>query len=288
MMNKAKKILFWFIAILVLCYGALLVYMVTNETSFVFHPNYTTRDVKPPHDSLQLNYKSVETITEDGIKLKGWMIFTKDTINTFKWIIFFHGNAGNVSDMGYPERYARLNKIGANVICFDYRGYGASDGTPSEQGLYKDGVAVYNYLKSTQNVADSNIVLYGYSLGSGVATEMATRFPAKALILEGAYLSVPDVGQELYPFIPVNLVAQNKFDNKLKITKITKPVLFIHSPEDKQIPYAHGQKLYEMANEPKYFSKVSGGHIDAQLQDMFFYINIKKFLTDISFLQTAN
>ncbi|MBY0424830.1 MAG: alpha/beta hydrolase [Cytophagales bacterium] len=268
-----------FVAIVAVGYLGIIGWFIANETSIVFHPDYTTRTVGTPPDSLHLNFKPVTLTTSDQVELKGWEVYSPLAEPNAMWVLFFHGNAGNVSDMGYPQRYAGWASLGYNTLAIDYRGYGASQGTPSEMGLYTDALTAYNYLVQTKKIPAQRIVIYGYSLGSGPATELASNVAARALILEGAYTSVPDVGAELYPFLPIELMASNKFANRLKIDKINKPLLIFHAKADAQIPFAHGQRLYDLAKSPKQFIELKGGHIDAQFVDRDkMYTGMKKFL----------
>jgi fermentation-respiration switch protein FrsA (DUF1100 family) len=268
--------------VIVLIYGGIIAWFISNETSIVFHPDYTTRSLGTPPDSLHLNFKPVTLTTSDKVAIKGWEIISPNADTSATWILFFHGNAGNVSDMGYPQRYAGWAGLGYNTLSMDYRGFGASEGKPTEKGLYIDAQTAYNYLVNEKGVTPSNIVIYGYSLGTGIATELATKVPAKALVLEGAYTSIPDIGAELYPFLPINWMASNKFENKSKITKINTPVLFLHAKDDAQIPFAHGQKLFALAKEPKKFVELTGGHINAQFVDREkMYGELQDFISSI-------
>lgn len=275
------RVLAALLAIIFLAYVGIIGWFIANETSIVFHPDYTTRKVTSPPDSLNLNYSPVALKTSDGETLKGWEILAPSTDSSTTWILFFHGNAGNVSDMGYPQRYAGWAALGFNTLSVDYRGYGESSGTPSEVGFYMDGKTEYEYLTKTKGVKPSNIIIYGFSLGSGTATEIASNFPAKCLVLEGAFTSVPDVGAEIYPFLPIEKMATNKFANRLKMDKINKPLLVLHSKDDAQIPFSHGKKLFEMAKEPKTFIELTGGHMNAQFVDRSkMYDGLKKFISE--------
>lgn len=280
-----KKILVRILAILagiiVVVYIGIIGWFISNETSIVFHPDYTTRKVTSLPDSLGLNYKPVSLKTPDGETLKGLEVLASNSDSTSLWVLFFHGNAGNVSDLGYPQRYAGWAGIGLNTLSMDYRGYGESSGTPSEVGFYIDGRTEYDYLTKTKGIKPSNIIIYGFSLGSGTATDLASKVPAKCLVLEGAFTSVPDVGAEIYPFLPIEKMASNKFANRLKIDKINKPLLVLHAIDDAQIPFAHGKKLFELAKEPKKFIELTGGHMNAQFVDRSkMYDGMKQFISE--------
>ena len=132
-----------------------------------------------------------------------------------------------------------MRDLGINLFAFDYRGYGESSGVPDENGLYADATASYEYLTRTLGVTPDRLILFGHSLGSGVAIELASRVPAGGLIVEGAYTSIADRGQELYPLFPIRLIVTQRFPSLDRIPSITIPKLFLHSPEDVVIPYAH-------------------------------------------------
>jgi len=157
------------------------------------------------------------------------------------------------------------------MLAFDYRGYGDSSGSPDEAGMYSDATASYEYLTRTLNVPANRIVIFGHSLGSAVAIELASRVPAAALIVEGAFTSVVDRGQELFPLFPVSLISTQRFPSLDRIAKIAMPKLFLHSPEDTVIPYAHGKHLFEAALGPKRLVDVRGGHEDAFRVDRAVY-----------------
>lgn len=182
-----------------------------------------------------------------------------------------------------------MRSLGINLLAFDYRGFGASDGSPRESGLYEDALASYRYLTDSLRIPPSRIVIFGHSLGSGVAIDLATRVPAAALIVEGAYTSIPDRGQELYPYFPVRLIAAEQFASLAKIAKVTIPKLFLHSPADVVIPYEHGQRLFDEAREPKRFVTVKGGHITAFRDDSLTYFSaVREELLSSGALSTSS
>jgi fermentation-respiration switch protein FrsA (DUF1100 family) len=173
-----------------------------------------------------------------------------------------------------------MRDIGVNLFAFDYRGFGDSEGSPSEQGVYADAEAAYHFLRDSLRVPAEQIVLFGHSLGSGVATELATRVASAALVVEGAYTAVTDRGGELYPWLPVRYIMRNHFASIDKIGRVTVPKLFLHSPEDDVIPFAHGQRLFAAAAEPKRFVSVRGGHMDAYRADREKYFGAIAHLVD--------
>ena len=160
---------------------------------------------------------------------------------------------------------------GVNQLTFDYRGFGESAGSISEQGLYDDAHAAYEYLRDRIGVPPDRIIIYGHSLGSAVAIELATQVEAAGLIVEGAMTSVPDRAQEVYPYLPIRLIARSRFDSINRIESVRMPKLFMHATDDTTIPIAHGRRLFERAAEPKEFVEVGGGHDDAYDEDTEHY-----------------
>ncbi len=253
----------------VLTYGGASAYLRINEKSFVFHP--AGRAVAAPAASFQLHQRPIAYASTDGTPLSAWIVPAAHSDSSGLWMLICHGNYGNIGYGQRPEFYASARDLGLNLFVFDYRGYGASAGSPDEAGVYEDALASYRYLTDSLHVAPSHIVIFGHSLGSGVATELASRVPAAALVLEGAFTSVVDRGQELYPVLPVSLLATQRFASIEKIASVRMPKLFLHSPQDVQIPYAHGERLFAAAHEPKRLVAVRGGHMDAFRDDKATY-----------------
>jgi uncharacterized protein len=259
------RILIGLAVLILIFYAAAIVYIKTQETQLTFYEGYGQGSLKVPADSLHLKNQRFEIKSEDGVKLVGWILLSeKDSANA-PWIIFCHGNASDISYPDYILRYKLFNKLGINVLTFDYRGFGESGGKPYEEGLYMDAMAVYKYLTVSKNVPPERIIFYGHSLGTGVAIEMATRVKAGALVIEAGYRSIPDVGQDMYPFLPMKLLVKNKFMNIDKVGKISIPKLFVHSSEDEIFAISEGKILYEKSLPPKSFLKIKGNHDAAPL-----------------------
>jgi fermentation-respiration switch protein FrsA (DUF1100 family) len=263
------------VAVAAVGYLAVLLLLRFNETRLVYAPG--TRALSPPPGALGLDPETVEFSSEDGVRLVAWVMRPADT--TGRWLLICHGNYGNLSDAGRPEHYAGLLDAGLNLLAFDYRGYGASGGTPSEEGLYRDAGAAWRYLTETRRVPPDRIVLFGHSLGSAVAVELATRVPAAGLILDGALTSVVARAQEAYPWVPVRWVARSRYPSLDRIRRLTLPKLFLHARADEVIPFAHGRRLYDAAPPPKTFVALAGGHGDAFEQDSATYFGaIRRFV----------
>ena len=272
-----RRVLLWAISLIVVGYGGMLVWFSSHESELLYFPEKT---LETTPEAIGIVYGKATIPSTDSVKLVCWIIPSADTSTL--WLLYLHGNAGNVAKRGYVEHYAQLHKLGLNVLAVDYRGYGESSGNPSEQGLYDDARAGYEYLRSAQQVPAERIIVYGYSLGSGIAVDLASKVAAAGLILEGSYTSISDVGQEHYPYVPVRLMAGNRFDSGSKIRRAAMPKLFIHARDDKTIPIRFGRSLFDLAPEPRTFLEVKGGHdnahnVDAQL----FYGGIQLFLIQI-------
>lgn len=205
----------------------------------------------PAH--VELRFDDLTLTTEDGVKLGAWAIE-----GGRPWVLYCHGNGGNIA--GRLEIIALLHGMNASVLVFDYRGYGRSEGAPYEQGLYRDAEAAWKYLTDTLHIPPEDIVIWGESLGGGVATWLARRHPPRALVLQSTFTSVVDMGQHVYPWLPVSLLCRNRFPSVDRVGAIACPKLFLHSPTDDLIPYDQGRRLYEAACEPKKRVDLEGGH----------------------------
>jgi fermentation-respiration switch protein FrsA (DUF1100 family) len=189
-----------------------------------------------------------------------------------RWVYFLHGSLGNVSSS--QVWWWVMHKAGANVFALDYRGYGQSEGSPSESGIYKDALAGYQYLVTNMGVSPSDIVVYGFSLGTAPAVDIAGKEPVAGLILEGAFTSLPAVGQEMYPFLPVKLVAHNHFPALQEISAVHCPKLFLHSRNDEVIPIHLGRDLYNAASLPKRFVELQGTHNHALWDNQIMMVGV--------------
>lgn len=221
------------------------------ENQFVYYPS--RKLVATPED-YGLLYQRLTLTTPDGLVLMAWAIPAAEDA---PWLIYFHGNGENVSR--YLPLTTRLHALGLNILTPDYRGYGESEGKPSEMGLYCDAQTSYQHLLE-QGVAAKNIILYGFSLGSGVAIHLAAKANIGALIVEAGFTSLPDVARSYSRFTPTWLM-QNRFHSAEKIADANAPLLFLHSPQDRTVPFNQGKTLFDLAREPKMFVELSGSHI---------------------------
>lgn len=207
-----------------------------------------------------LVYESVRFMSADGVGLSGWFIPAPKARAT---LLFCHGNAGNISHR--LESIRQFHQLGLNVFIFDYRGYGESAGSPTEVGTYHDAEAARRYLVETRGLAPEQIIYFGRSLGAAIAAWLATQHPSRALIVESGFTSVPDFGAEIYPWMPVRLLARLHYPTREYLQAVKAPVLVIHSRDDEIVPFRHGESVYDAAKTPKEFLEIRGGHNDGFL-----------------------
>ncbi|MDD2716410.1 MAG: alpha/beta hydrolase [Candidatus Wallbacteria bacterium] len=258
--------------ILILSYLGICAYVYFNQTNLLFHPSPV---IERTPDKLGLTYEKVEIGTSDGAKITGW--FVHSSIPSENVFLLFHGNSLNMSF--FLDRLHFLTRLGYNVLTIDYRGYGESPGRPSEKGTYLDSLAAWDYLTKIKGYSNSRIVVYGHSLGGGVALALCAEKTPSALILENTFTSIPDMAGKVYWYLPAELLCTCKYPNFSNILKIKCPVLIIHSPEDEFIPVEMGEKLYQLAPQPKFFLEIHGSHNQAFLFSWKVYLEgIRKFL----------
>ena len=249
------RMLFNTVIFIAMGYVALLLLVFFTQSSLLYFPQVERELVATPADD-GLSYESVTLTTTDNESLHGWFIPAASSAKAT--ILFFHGNAGNISHrMYYLLTFYRL---GYNTFIFDYRGYGKSSGSPSEAGTYQDAVAAWQYLIEEKAIRPTDIVLFGESLGGAVAAWLAAQHEPRALVLASTFTSVPDLAAKLYPFLPVRLLSRFQYSTIDYLQSINCPVLIAHSPQDEIVPFSHGQALFEAASEPKQFIKLQGGH----------------------------
>ena len=204
---------------------------------------------------LGLAYEEVELRAEDGVGLHGWFLPVKGSRLT---VLLCHGNAGNISHR--LDRVLLLQShLAADTLLFDYRGYGRSEGSPDEEGTYRDARAAHGFLRA-RGVGPNRLVIMGESLGAAVALQLALEVEARALVLEAPFTSIPDMARAVYPFLPVWPLVRTRYDNLGKIPRLRCPVLVLHGDRDEVVPFPQGQRLFEAAPEPKRFFAIPGAH----------------------------
>lgn len=213
-------------------------------------------DIEPARAGVP-EMRSVALATDDGLTLSAWYAPARGNAAT---LLYLHGNGGHLGHRGAKVR--PYLDAGFGVLLLSYRGYGPNPGTPSEEGLYADGRAALAFL-AAQKIAPERTVLYGESLGSGVAVELASQTRVGALILEAPFTSIPEVGGHHYPFLPVRWLVKDRYDSKAKIGRIGVPVLVLHGEADRIVPVRFGRALFDAAQEPKEFRPFpQAGHND--------------------------
>jgi fermentation-respiration switch protein FrsA (DUF1100 family) len=247
----------------------LLVYLFQDR--LVYFP---LRKLEATPMAIGLAFEDVSIKTDDGITIHGWYIPADSARGT---LLFCHGNGGNISHRLTSIR--QFHDLRLSVMIFDYRGYGQSEGSPDEEGTYRDAEAVRRYLVDSKGVNPSRLIYFGRSLGGAVAAWLAVKHQPAALILESCFSSIEDVGAHAYWFLPVRLLSRYHYPASAYVQQIHVPLLVIHSPEDDIVPYKFGRRLFESANEPKEFLQISGSHNDGYISSSQQYLAaIDRFL----------
>jgi fermentation-respiration switch protein FrsA (DUF1100 family) len=242
------------IAVLAVAYAAVLGLVYLFQSRLVYFPTTGNYSVTPQAHGLA--FEAVQIATADGEQLAAWWIPAQDPARGT--VLLLHGNAGDIS---HRIDYARMFfELGYQTLLLDYRGFGTSTGTPSEEGTYRDAEAGWRWLIDKRGIKSSEIVIFGESLGGGVASWLATQHTPGALVLASTFTSMPDLGAEVYPWLPVRWLARIHYNNLANLERLRAPLLIAHSRDDDIIPFTHGERLYAAAREPKAFLTLSGGH----------------------------
>ena len=237
------KYIYLSILSLLAAYVLILIFIYFNQRNLLYHPaenNYL-------NDKIEFNYEEVWIQTEKDIKLKSWLI--KKDLKKYKTLIFFHGNAGNLFNR--VHKLNELTKLDINVLIISWRGFSGNSGKPTEKNLYNDAKLSIKWLNNL-GVSNDKIILYGESLGTGVAVELGQKNNFNSIILESPFTSIAKAAKIYYPYLPINLLLKDRYDSIDKINKITKPVLIMHGMKDNIVPHEMGVKLFQKANHPKY------------------------------------
>jgi len=245
------------IGMIFVAYMALAVTLYYMQPSFLYAP---VRELPYTPAELGLDFEEVFFQSADRVKLHGWFIPAPNSDFT---VLFCHTNAGNM--MYQLDTINIFYNLGLSCFIFDYRGYGVSEGKPSEDGTYLDARAAYKWLTKKKGISQDKIIIFGRSLGGSIAAYLAGKTKARGLVLESAFTSYPDIGSKFYPYMPVRWFAAFDYPTIDFVRKVKCPVLVIHSRTDEMIPFEFGLKLYEAAGEPKEFVELYGGHNDGFL-----------------------
>ncbi|MDX1605666.1 MAG: alpha/beta hydrolase [Candidatus Competibacterales bacterium] len=247
-------------------YAALVLALYLFQDRLLYLPGVPGRALEATPAALGLDYETVEPRTADGLTLHGWFVPHPKPRGV---LLFCHGNAGNISHRLDSIRV--FHELGLSVLIFDYRGYGRSEGRPSEAGTYRDAEAAWEYLTGTRGIPPGRIVVFGRSLGAAVAAELATRVRPAALILESAFTSAPELAGELYPWLPARHLTRFRYATIDALARLEAPLLIIHARGDEIVPYAHARRLFEAAPEPWRLLELRGGHNDGFLVSIGIY-----------------
>ncbi|MHC4073959.1 MAG: alpha/beta hydrolase [Planctomycetota bacterium] len=242
----------------------------------LYLPEVPGRTLTMTPTNVGMDYQDVSIETTDGVTLHGWFIAGRSS----QVLLFFHGNAGNISHR--LDSIRQFQVLGLSVLIIDYRGYGQSEGRTTERGIYRDADAAWRYLIEDRSIVASDIVIFGRSLGASVASRLAAQHQPLALIVESSFTSVPEIAQDLYPWLPAGWLSRLSHATRDYIRDVRCPVLVVHSRDDEIIPFHHGEAIFASANEPRTLLAIRGTHNDAFLRDERAYIGgLRTFLTGL-------
>jgi fermentation-respiration switch protein FrsA (DUF1100 family) len=236
---------------LVLLFGFLILSGCLMEEKFIFFP---MAEIERTPRAVGLAYEDIYFTAADGVRLNGWLAPYPGAQTTLLWL---HGNAGNIGHRVGGMKLLR-DRLEANVFIVDYRGYGRSEGTVSEAGTYEDAMAADRYLRGRKDLDPKRIVLFGQSLGSAVAADLAGRVESPAVILEAPFASIREMARAVYPWLPVGPLLRTRYDVVEKIKKVKTPLLVVHGELDDVVPFEQGRQVFAAATGPKEFYAIRG------------------------------
>jgi len=250
-------ILLYLVLSVVLAYAVWGLVLLFMQRRLLYRP---IREVVFAPSDRDLPHEDVVFHSRDGVKLTGWYL---PALNAHFTLLFCHGNGGNI--MHVLDSMELFHRMGLSCLVFDYRGYGNSEGTPTEAGTYRDARAAFDWLTQVKRIPADRIIICGRSLGGSIAAHLAAEVRPAALVVESAFTSYPDIGARFYPYMPVRLFALFRYNTLAHIRKVHCPVMVVHSREDDFVPFDFGQRLFQAANEPKQFVEITGSHNDGFL-----------------------
>lgn len=248
----------WIISlgVVLLSLGALALALYGCQSVVLYNPDPDVEHT--PLSLLLLDYDDVTLTTSDDVAISAWFV---PAIDERAVILLCHGNAGNISHrLGWIRI---MNNLGYSVLAFDYRGYGNSEGRPTEEGTYRDAEAAWEYLTRTRGIDPDRIIIFGRSLGGAIAANLASNHRPAGLILEAAFTSYPDIAEYKGGSIPIRWAAAYQYNTVEALQSVNSPVMVIHSVDDRVVPFQHGQALFAVAHPPKMFLEIQGSHTEA-------------------------
>ncbi len=253
-----RRVAITLLSLVVIAYVGTCVWLRLNEHRLVFRRDFPK---EPIIESLGLQPQTVQIGTLGPVPLFAWSIqsLPKDS-GAKQWVLLFHGSGGNVTSTFNQSQLHRLRDMGFGILAPEYPGYAGKPGEPTEQAVEQEAQIAYDYLREISNVPERNIVIFGGSLGTGVAVDLASHARAGALVLDAPYTSAVDVGKLRHPFLPISLLASDRLESDKKIGAVHMPVFIFHTVEDKNVPFEQGRRLYELAGNPKHFEEGHGPH----------------------------
>lgn len=296
------SLLFLLVAILIpiLIYIGYCIRFYRIQADIIYNPLFEL-DVKSKNKTIE--HEEITYQTTDSIKIFAWYVPFRgkappggdnlDALEELKEpippvepvssrgvILFCHGNAGNISQR--IDSFEIFNELGFNTFIFDYRGYGKSEGKPSEKGTYYDAEGAWDYLVREKKFKPEEIIVFGRSLGGGIASYLAKKYQPRALIIESSFTSILDMARAFFPRLPIKLLLRFKYNTMERLRDIHCPVLIIHSQDDTTIPFVCGRVLYETANPPKKFLRIKGNHLYGYIKSKRKYINgLREFIDEL-------
>jgi fermentation-respiration switch protein FrsA (DUF1100 family) len=265
-----------FILIVAAAYGLLVAFVYLMQGRMLYLANVPGRELTASPADLDVEYEDVFIETADGVRLHGWFI----PGSSARVLLFFHGNAGNISHR--LDSIRQFLGLGLSVFIIDYRGYGQSGGKTTEKGIYRDANAAWRYLREERSVEAADIIIFGRSMGASAAAKLATKQQPLATIVESSFTSIPDIAQEIYPWLPARWLSHLRHATRDYVRDVRSPVLVIHGRDDEIVPFHHGEAIFEAANEPRTQLVLRGGHNDAYIRDEVNYIKgLRAFLSDL-------
>ena len=266
-----------FIFVFAACYVLLVVVVYFLQSRMLYLPGVPGRTLTMTPTDVGMDYQDVFIETTDGVTLHSWFIAGRSS----QVLLFFHGNAGNISHR--LDSIRQFQDLGLSVLIVDYRGYGQSEGRTTERGIYRDADAAWRYLIEDRGLVASDILIFGRSLGASVAARLAAQHQPLALIVESSFTSVPDIAQDLYPWLPARWLSRLSHATREYVRDVQCPILVVHSRDDEIIPFRHGEAIFASANEPRTLLAIRGTHNDAFLRDARDYIGgLRAFLAGLT------